>query len=514
MTEIELLQRALQREKRARKQAETILENRSRELYLSNISLQEQNELLEQKNTETQLFFDVTSIGNCPFNTGECLQQFIKIVCEKCDLDIGHIYEVINDNNNIKFISAPLWHIQSDYPLQPFIDATDNLIFKQNEGLPGRIYNSQKAQLFPGFFIDNTSARSAEGNKAGFDIVFGIPIYRYNGIIAIAEFFSRYDEKMNEELLNTINLTAQQLKTVLERRYSEKNLAENYTELKNAHEELKSTQSQLLQSSKLASLGQLAAGVAHEINNPVAYIRNNINVLKDYLENIKLILTQHNQLLDAIEPHHDLASQKKDIETSYEELKIDYIMNDLDDLIHDSLEGISRVVEIVSDLKSFSRVDEAEVTEGDINKAIESTIKIIWNELKYKCTLEKEYGELPLLRCYLSQLNQVFMNLLVNASQAIEHQGKINIKTLLEENNIIIEISDNGSGIPSENLEKLFDPFFTTKPVGVGTGLGLYISYGIVQKHHGTLEVKSELGKGTTFKICLPISGVEIDMPS
>ncbi|MGQ9570976.1 MAG: sensor histidine kinase [Thermodesulfovibrionales bacterium] len=187
--------------------------------------------------------------------------------------------------------------------------------------------------------------------------------------------------------------------------------------------------------------------------------------------------------------------------------KIEYMMEDVHDLIKESIEGAERVKRIVQDLKSFSRVDEAEFKMADINEGLESTINIVWNELKYKVTLKKDYGDIPLTKCNPGQLSQVFMNILVNSAQSIEKKGEILVKTWHKDEDIYISISDTGCGIPREYIKRIFEPFFTTKEVGKGTGLGLSIAYDIVKKHKGEIIVQSEIGKGTTFIIKIPIVG-------
>lgn len=266
-------------------------------------------------------------------------------------------------------------------------------------------------------------------------------------------------------------------------------------ELANANQELKQKQVQLVQSEKMAGLGQMAAGVAHEINNPIGFISSNLGTMKDYLSNLLAFF-------DA----YKAEAHKNELENSFKENDLEFVLQDAQDLIDESLEGVERVQEIVLGLKNFARLDEAERKEADINEGIESTLKLVWNELKYRCTINKEFEKLPPILCYPGQLNQVFMNLLVNAAQAIQEQGEITIKTWSDENNINITISDTGTGIEPENLNKLFDPFFTTKSPGHGTGLGLSISHGIIKKHNGTIDVDSVLGKGTTFTICLPLA--------
>jgi two-component system NtrC family sensor kinase len=186
--------------------------------------------------------------------------------------------------------------------------------------------------------------------------------------------------------------------------------------------------------------------------------------------------------------------------------ELTYILEDVDSLLEESRDGTRRVQEIVQSLKSFSRVDETEERETSLNECIETTLKIVWNELKYKCTVHKQLGELPMIRCNPGHLNQVFMNLLVNAAQAIEERGEITIETRqVSPEQVMVRIADTGNGIPPEALSQIFNPFFTTKPIGQGTGLGLSISYSIIQKHNGTIDVQSEVGRGTTFTILLPV---------
>ncbi len=274
------------------------------------------------------------------------------------------------------------------------------------------------------------------------------------------------------------------------------------SELKSANEELKTTQAQILQREKMASIGQLAAGVAHEINNPMGFITSNLGTLDKYIHKFTEYIDAQTEALTSFESE-EVTARLKDIR---KKLKLDYVLEDIGKLIEESQEGAERVKKIVQNLKTFSRVDQAEYKPADINECIESTLNIVWNELKYKTTVEKEYGELPLVKCYPQQLNQVFMNLLVNAAQAIEKQGTIRIKTWNGDGSVNISISDTGSGIPEDKLGKIFDPFFTTKPVGQGTGLGLSITYDIIKKHKGEIGVESEVGKGTVFNIIIPVT--------
>ena len=282
-------------------------------------------------------------------------------------------------------------------------------------------------------------------------------------------------------------------------------------DLERANQELKETQAQLLQQEKLASIGQLAAGIAHEINNPIGFINSNLGVLKEYITDVIRLLKKYDELTSLIREGNkeEVRACLEEIEMIKKEIDIDFILDDFLKLVQESREGAERVKEIVQELKDFSHVDQAEIKYADINKGLESTLNIVWNELKYKAKVIKEYGELPEIKCYPRQLNQVFMNILVNASQAIEDKGEIRIKTFHKDGYIYVQISDTGVGIPPENLSKIFDPFFTTKEVGKGTGLGLTMAYNIVKKHGGTIEVESEVGKGTTFTIKLPVNGIK-----
>ncbi|HUV51088.1 MAG TPA: ATP-binding protein [Anaerolineae bacterium] len=288
-------------------------------------------------------------------------------------------------------------------------------------------------------------------------------------------------------------------------------------ELEHAIEELKTTQIQIMQSEKMASIGQLAAGIAHEINNPTGFISSNLNTLAGYDNDLRSLIAQYSDLITELKD--DMATEKGRasileklgrINELEKEIDIDFVLNDTPNLIKESREGTERIKKIVIDLKDFAHPDDKELKDANINNSIESTLNVVWNELKYKAVVTKDYGDLPLVECYPQQLNQVFVNLLVNAAQAIEKQGEIRITTRALDGKVEIKISDTGKGIPKENLSKIFDPFFTTKEVGKGTGLGLNISYKIIKEHNGTIDVESTVGKGTTFTIRIPIGQVVV----
>ena len=275
-----------------------------------------------------------------------------------------------------------------------------------------------------------------------------------------------------------------------------------------SQQQLQQAQQQLLQSDKMASVGQLAAGVAHEINNPIGFISSNLGSLEKYLKDIFELLNMYEgaeaAMPEAARAEVRSAKQRKDIA---------FLREDVPMLISESRDGITRVKKIVQDLKDFSHVDNSEEWQwADLHKGLDSTLNIVWNEIKYHAEVIKEYGDIPEVECLPSQLNQVFMNLLVNAAHAIHEKGIITIRTGTQGEEVSIRIADTGKGISPENLKRIFDPFFTTKPVGKGTGLGLSLSYGIMQKHHGCIEVQSEVGKGTTFTLWLPIRQMKVDV--
>jgi signal transduction histidine kinase len=282
---------------------------------------------------------------------------------------------------------------------------------------------------------------------------------------------------------------------------------ERTQELSNTMDQLKETQGQLMQQEKLASIGQLAAGVAHEINNPVGYVSSNIGSLKQYTDDIFSLIEQYQQHIDKLSNQGAITA----IQSFKDKIGYEYLHTDVSDLINESLEGVKRVKQIVQDLKDFSREGLAEWEQSDIHQGLDSTLNIVQNELKYKADIHKEYGDIPLIQCIPAQLNQIFMNLLVNAGHAIDEHGTIIIRTGRVGNEVFVDIVDTGQGIPAENIKHLFEPFYTTKPIGQGTGLGLSLSYGIVKKHNGHIEVESEVGKGTCFHVRLPIQQTVID---
>lgn len=285
-------------------------------------------------------------------------------------------------------------------------------------------------------------------------------------------------------------------------------LQQRHDELQSTYQRLAGTQEQLLHSEKMASIGQLAAGVAHEINNPIGYVHSNLGTLQEYVGALFALIEAHESALQSADPH----ASREEMRARRERLDVDFIIGDLPKLLAESREGIERVTRIVQDLKDFSYTgrDEA-MRPSDLQKGLESTLNIVWNDLKYKVRLERHYSELPLVECHQSEINQVLMNLLINAGQAIENRGTIIIATGAENNEAWISIADTGCGMAPETLQRIFEPFYTTKQIGRGTGLGLAIAYSIIAKHHGRIEVTSQPGAGSAFRVVLPVVQPEME---
>ncbi|MEO0443236.1 MAG: ATP-binding protein [Pseudomonadota bacterium] len=311
-------------------------------------------------------------------------------------------------------------------------------------------------------------------------------------------------EQYHDELID-LNKT---LEDRVERRTQK--ISEQKQKLESAYDQLKQTQKQLVQSEKMASIGQLAAGVAHEINNPVAFVKSNISSLNTYVKTYRQLIAYQQEILEGIDKaaNDGLKEQIEHIQQFIEDEDIEFINEDIETLLSESIKGTSRVEEIVKGLKIYSRASDEVFEHCNINDCLEDTLKMLSNELKYACELVTDFNDILVCSCDRSKITQVFTNLVVNAKHAMADGGTITISTkaITEggENRVQITIADTGKGIPPEHFSKLFDPFFTTKPVGEGTGLGLSISKGIIEDHGGTIDLESQVDIGTTFIIRLP----------
>lgn len=346
---------------------------------------------------------------------------------------------------------------------------------------------------------ENTSAmcwplKTEEGSVGGISVnrLIGTSLNREHN----KQPFINRELEMGSALLALVSLALSNLQLNIQQR-------QQLQELRVLNQQLEEMHGQLLQSEKMASVGQLAAGIAHEINNPIGFVHSNLGTLEKYVQNASAMLELYEQAESSITD----STVRSRLITARKTLDIAFLKEDLVALMSESKDGIARVKKIVQNLKDFSHTDISDEWHlADLHEGLDSTLNIVNNEIKYKAEVVKEYGDLPKIECLSSQLNQVFMNLLVNAAHAIEKHGTITIRTGRQNEEVWIDISDTGRGIAPEHLKKIFDPFFTTKPIGQGTGLGLSLSYGIVKKHGGRIDVQSEIGRGTTFRISLPIN--------
>jgi PAS domain S-box-containing protein len=286
-------------------------------------------------------------------------------------------------------------------------------------------------------------------------------------------------------------------------RVAQQQLQARYEELQLINSKLAEAQNQLLQQDKMASIGQLAAGVAHEINNPIGFVSSNLNTLRQYVDGLMTLPAAYDAVLQAPED----AQARLELARRREEVELEYLRDDLPQLLDECAEGLGRVKKIVQDLKDFSRVDEADWQEADLNAGLESTLNVVRHEVKYKADVVKRLAPLPPVMCLAGQLNQVFMNLIVNAVHAIAERGTITLSSGVQDSWAWVQVTDTGCGMTEEVRRRIFEPFFTTKDVGKGTGLGLSLSFSIVQKHGGVIAVHSTPAAGSSFRVWVPVGG-------
>ncbi len=338
---------------------------------------------------------------------------------------------------------------------------------------------------------------AATQKVASGDLNFKVSVKTQDELEDLAKSFNQMILELKQTTTSVDNLN----KEIIERNKTQ-------AQLKKAYDELTAMHSQLVQSEKMASIGQLAAGVAHEINNPLGFIINNMEVLQQYIDYYTKITHMMEDLQKKVEEENieKTRSIVKEFAQFGQEIDLNYIINDTRTLLEHTQRGLERVHKIVIDLRTFAREGSDAMEATKVETIIDSILDIVQNELKYKAELRKNYGDTPLIQCSPQKLGQVFINLLVNAAQAIEEKGVIEIKTYTQNGHVCVDVRDTGRGINADDLKKVFDPFFTTKPIGQGTGLGLSVSYEIIMKHNGEIRVQSQVGQGTTFTVMLPIA--------
>lgn len=415
----------------------------------------------------------------------EAMPLILEIIGERLDWDFGAILRADHGNQELRCVAH--WH-HPTFGFARFEELTRNIGFTPGSGLPGRVWSERKAAWIADLSHDSNFPRRAAASQHGLQSGFAVPILVRGDCLGVLEFYSREARTADEELLEMMTILGSQIGQFIERHQMH---------------------SRVVQSEKLASLGMLSAGVAHEINNPLAYIGNNLAVLERDSRSLLDVITAYEKSRDV--PADGFPGVLAEIDGLAEECDLPYIKENLDKILTSTRQGVKRVAEIVNNLRGFARLDRAAVDQIDIHEALSSALELIRGRLQRRhITVEERRGELPLVAASQVQVNQVFLNLLVNAMQAIEsthrEDGRIVIQTRSIGREVIIEVGDNGCGIPAEVLPQIFDPFFTTKPVGDGTGLGLSITHGIVQDHAGRMEVESSPGQGTRFRVILPVA--------
>lgn len=363
--------------------------------------------------------------------------------------------------------------------------------------------------------------RSKDGYK-------DIPIIMFTGVSDKESFKQCFEYGANDYISKPIDITeftarmqaaVRSRKNTLILKEMLKRVASQYEELQEVTRKLKETQFYLIQKEKLASLGEIAAGVAHEINNPIGFVNSNLETMEKYLAKIIALISVYGDFVASVADENisrqQLLEEKQRIHTLEKQQKIHFVLDDLAPLIKESKDGVDRVSKIVRSLRNFARSGtEDEITMNDLNQIVEEALLITKNEIKYTANIDKRLGDIPNITCDKSQIGQVLINIFINASQAIKSQkreemGNIIVETFQENNNVICRVTDDGPGIKAEYLGRIFDPFFTTKEVGSGTGLGLSIAYGIIKQHGGELSVSNEIERGASFLIRLPFQSEE-----
>lgn len=405
---------------------------------------------------------------------------------------------------NLDIVPCPMVRVDTNYTIMATNNAFASLVVRPAADLPGESLQQQmnKANWFA---LQNMLAGAIEDGQrleqysmrlltsSGEMVPVLVSAERVEGVVNIL--FMPYENRINHErsLIAKRTEATEQLESLSQ---SEQRLLAKQQEQALLISKLEDVSAEFVQTEKMAAIGQLAAGVAHEINNPIGYVYSNLQTLAGYLDDLR-------QIIEAI----DQVSHISELQQLKQTLDYEFLRTDVSDLLRESAEGIERVKHIITALKDFSRRDDFELQPCDLHKAIESTLSVAWNEIKYKAEVQRHFADIPDVVCHVGQINQVLMNLLVNAAQAIDNYGRIDISTGVEDDCVWVKIEDNGRGISAEHMPRIFEPFFTSKPVGEGTGLGLALAYNIVRKHGGEIRVESTPQEGTSFTMLLPIQG-------
>ncbi|MEP7731085.1 sensor histidine kinase [Marinomonas primoryensis] len=492
---------AFLRERKARKNAESILEKKSRELHFANLALKENVDSLHFTLLENKFLNHIGRYGIERPRLLDFLPIIVNDMMRLSEIPFAAYAHFPFNESQANFHSAlfrnPEWDASG--PLELHSETAEDIITEVEKRV--RENNRSHVQVVD-LVIDGKTI----------DTLIALPIISLNDLGGIVFLFiSALTDKQNQ-VLNVFKTGIKQLAIMMEHRYQEDQLVDSHNEISATNETLKETQKKLVQSEKMATVGQLSAGIAHEINNPIGFIKSNMGSLSDYIgdfiQYIEASEALTKQTLNGTEK--DLFNVANGLNKIWADLDIGFLMVDSQNLLNESQQGVKRIIDIVGGLKRFARQSDNVKAPCDLAQTIGEALKLAQNELKFKGIVSKNIHQVKPIIANSGELSQVFLNLFVNASHAMNEQGELTISVTEDSGGVSIKIADNGCGIDTKHLESIFNPFFTTKDIGVGTGLGLSISYGIIEDHQGTIDVTSELDKGTEFRIWLPYENTNL----
>lgn len=493
--DVELLERALDRERKARLRAEDLLETMSSKIF-------DANELLRVQNRELELINCTSAIAEEELDFLGAVKKFLDAAVESIDWPLGHVYlREKGETGNLK--SAKVWAGRLAAHVPAFVRKSEETEFELGRGLPGRAAHTGNVAWIEEVSLDQDFLRSKEASESGIVSAFAIPLQIRGKTVAVFEFFHSKRVKFDSSRLSAVQVAARQLSRLIERRESQRVIMENYRKLKE-------TKSQLVESEKLASIGVMAAGIAHEINNPLSFVLANIEVLSEFSKRLKDL----DQVLSSGISDDD-SDFRKVVSDARENFDLSHWASDFDPLISDMFAGLNRVKEIVGGLKSFSQTESSQNTEVYLRQCIESVLegfsRSILKDVKLKVELETIAPIIGIER----QLTRVIECLIQNSVDAMDKEKKEVAIKLTEESDgyAIFTLTDNGRGIPPEHLSKVFTPFFTSQANNKRMGLGLPISYGIIRAHRGEILIQSEIKVGTRVEVRLPTIKVKDRLP-
>ncbi|MBJ7536181.1 sensor histidine kinase [Marinomonas transparens] len=490
---------AFLRERKARKNAESVLEKKSRELHFTNLSLTENIDSLHFSVLENKFLAHIGRYGIERPRLRDFLPTIVNDMMRLSEIPFAAYCHFPFDEKQGNFHS---------YLLQnPDIANGETLEIKSSE-VEGLI--TEVEPLIRKSGRTHLQVLDLVIDNRPIDTMIALPIICLDRLSGIIILFTKELTSKQNQALNVFRTGIKQLAIIMEHRYQEDKLQATYEEISATNAALKQTQKKLMQSEKMATVGQLSAGIAHEINNPMGFIKGNMGALNDYVtdfiryvETAKTLTEQSLQSSD-----NEVNNAAKGLNKIWNDVDMPFLIEDSQHLLNESQQGIKRIIDIVGGLKRFSRQSDNKKESCDLNQIIDEALKLAHNELKFKGTVSKEVSPVQPISGNSGELLQVFLNLFVNASHAMNEQGELTIHVSENAGGVSIKVADNGCGIDQKHLDAIFDPFFTTKEVGVGTGLGLSISHGIIEDHQGTIGVTSEPGKGTEFHIWLPYEKV------